>query len=338
MKRVSLRRALVASVAAGAALLAVAACSSSPASSTPSDAAAANSTAPFALRVGFISNTPTPVGPEGLAYHNGTLLKGLKSLGATSVSFTAFPNGPNLMAAMAGGSIDIGILGDTPAVTAKADGINTRLINQSFVGLDTYLYSSKGGPTSIAQLKGKTVATQVGSYMYRYLVTLLNQEGLSSSVKVTNIYTTAAAAALESGGIAAYAAPAGQETAILSNAGYSILDKASADHTSLLGTDVTVITAGELAAHPGLPHAWNEVRDQAIATMNANPTAYYTWAAAADQTSVSALETSSPLSGYPTTPFTSNGIGLLQDVNTFLQSNKLTKAAVSVTGWEVPTP
>ena len=131
-------------------------------------------------------------------------------MGVKNITFTAFPNGPNLTAAMAGGSIDIGILGDTPAVTAEAKGLGLRLVNQSFVGLDTYLYTPKGGVTSIEQLKGKTVATQVGSYMYRYLVSVLNEDGLSNSVKISNIYNTSADASLQSSGIAAYAAPAGQ--------------------------------------------------------------------------------------------------------------------------------
>lgn len=334
MKRTTLRRALAAAAAAGSVLLA-AACGTSSAAGTSSGS---GSQAGYTLRVGFISNTPTPVGPEGLAYHNGTLLKGLKSQGVTGITFTAFPNGPNLTAAMEGGSIDIGILGDTPAVTAEADGIKTRLVNQSFVGLDTYLYTPKGGVTSIEQLKGKTVATQVGSYMYRYLVSVLNEDGLSSSVKISNIYTTNALATLQSGGVAAYAAPAGQLTAVLSKDGYPIIDKASTDHKDLLGTDVTVISDSALAAHPGLPHAWNQVRTQAVATMNSNPSAYFSWASVADQTPVAALQASSPLSGYSSAPFTSTGVSLLEGVNSFLLSDKLTKTSVDIKSWEVPSP
>jgi sulfonate transport system substrate-binding protein len=327
-----LRRGLAAAAVAGTLLLA-AACSSSSAANGSS-----LSSSGFTLRVGFISNTPIPVGPEGLAYHNGTLLKGLKSQGVNNVTFTAFPNGPNLMAAIAGGSIDMGILGDTPAVTAEAAGIKTRLVNQSFVGLDTYLYTPKGGVTSIEQLKGKTVATQVGSYMYRYLVTVLNEDGLSSSVKISNIYTTNAVATLQSNGVAAYAAPAGQLTAVLSKEGYPVIDKASADHQNLLGTDVTVISDSALAAHPGLPHAWNQVRAEAVATMKANPSAYWSWASVADQTPLAALEASSPLSGYAATPFTATGLSLLQGVDSFLLSNKLAKSSVNIKSWEVPAP
>lgn len=340
MKRPSARHVLAAAATIGSVLLA-AACGS-PGSSGGAAAGTASSgsgaSAPFTLRVGFISNTPTPVGPEGLAYHNGSLLAGLKSQGVTNLTFTAFPNGPNLMAAMQGGSVDIGILGDTPAVTGAAKGVPVRLVNQGFIGLDTYLYTPKGGVTSLGQLKGKTVATQVGSYMYRYLVSLLDLDGLGDSVKVTHIYTTDALPSLQSGGIAAYAAPAGQLTAVLSKDGFPIIDKASVDHKNLLGTNVTVISNSALAAHPGLPHAWNAVRAAAIATMKANPNAYWSWASVAGQTPVPALQASNPMSGYHASPFTATGISLLEGVNSFLLSNKLTTTSVKIKAWEVPNP
>jgi NitT/TauT family transport system substrate-binding protein/sulfonate transport system substrate-binding protein len=256
----------------------------------------------------------------------------------TGITFTAFSNGPNLMAAIAGGSVDIGILGDTPAVTAAAKGVPVRLVNQSFVGLDTYLYTAKGGVASIAQLKGKTIATQVGSYMYRYLVSVLNQDGLASSVAISNVYTTAAVAALSSGDIAAYAAPAGPLTAVLSKQGFPIIDKASVDHRDLLGTLVTVISASALASHPGLPRAWNQVRAQAIATMKSNPSGYYSWASAAGQTTIPALEAAYPLSGDSSAPFTDSGVTLLRSVDGFLLSNKLIATSVDIKSWEVPTP
>jgi ABC-type nitrate/sulfonate/bicarbonate transport system substrate-binding protein len=329
----ALRRALVAAAAVGFLLL-IAACGSSSSSPQPGRSVSAS----FTLRVGILSSTPVPFGPEGLAYHNGTLLKGLNSQGVRRVTFVAFANGPNLTAAIAGGSIDIGILGDTPAVTAAAKGIKIRLVNQSFVGLNTYLYTPKHGVTSIAQLKGKTLATQVGSYMYRYLVSVLDQDGLTSSVKVTNIYTTTALAALSSGGIAAYAAPVGQLTAILSKAGFPIIDKASVDHRDLLGTLVTVISGSALAAHPGLPHAWNQVRAQAVATMKSSPSGYYSWASVAGQTPVPALEAAYPLPGYPSAPFTGSGVTLLRGADAFLLSNKLITTSISVNSWEVPSP
>jgi sulfonate transport system substrate-binding protein len=320
------KRKLATSVVAIASVAALAACSSSNAA-TPSSQS-------YSVTVGFISNTPTPASPEGYADQDGSLLKSLKASGITKVNWLPFKNGPDLTAALKGGSLDLGILGDTPAVTAKSTGVSTRLVNQESVGSDTWLFASKDGPTSLADLAGKTIATQVGSYMYRYLLALLDQQGLTGKVKVTHIYTTDALAALKSGGIAAYAAPAGQLTAALQTAGFPILDKASADHQDLLGTSLTVVAGSALAKHPGLPAAWNVARTAAIADANKNPTAYYDYAAKASGTTDAVVQQATPLSAYPSAAFTDAGVAKLTALNTFLVENKLTTAAVDVNSWK----
>ncbi|MDT4928238.1 MAG: sulfonate transport system substrate-binding protein [Pseudonocardiales bacterium] len=318
----------VAALVALVALTALAACSSASGANSKKDG--------YTLRIGFISNTPTPAGPEGWAEHTGILGPGLKAAGVKAVKFIPFKNGPDLSAAISGGSLDLATLGDTPALTAKAGGIGTRLVNQATVGQDTWLFTKKGGATSLAALRGKTIATQVGSYMYRYLVALLQQNGLAGQVKITHIYTTNAVAALQSGGIAAYAAPAGQLTAVLQQQGFPILDKASADHRDLLGTSVTVITNGALTAHPDLPAAWNAVRAKSIADLTANSDAYYAFAAKATGTTPDVVKGSIPVTNYKTEPFTPAGIALLQATDAFLAKNKLSKAVVDINGWKVP--
>jgi NitT/TauT family transport system substrate-binding protein/sulfonate transport system substrate-binding protein len=320
--------AVAAVVLAGALAGTLAACSST------SDAKAADGGA--TLRVGFISNTPNPAGPEGWADAHDELLPALKSAGIGKISWVPFKNGPDLSAAVQGGSIDLATLGDTPALTAKASGIDTYLVNQSAVGQDAWLVGAKG-VTSLEDLKGKTIATQVGSYMYRYLVALLQQKGLYDDVKITHVYTTNAVASLQSGGIAAYAAPAGQLTGVLTAQGYPVIDKASEDHTDLLGTGATIITKSELAAHPGLPDAWNAARSKAIGEINADPDAFYEFAAKASKTTVDVVKVAQPVTLYPAEPFTDKGLKLLQGTDEFLAENKLSKAVVDISAWRVPS-
>jgi sulfonate transport system substrate-binding protein len=324
MSTIRFRRMPAIVAAVTAATIAVAGCSQKTGASADSG---------YTLRVGFISTTPTPAGPEGWAQKNGTLLRGLKAAGVRAVKWVPFKNGPDLSAAVSGGSLDLSILGDTPALTAKANGIPTRLVNQSFVGSDTWLFAKKGGPRSIADLKGKTIATQVGSYMYRYLVALLKQQGIYDTVKITHVYTANAVASLQSGGIAAYAAPAGVLTAGLTKAGFPLLDKASADHPDLLGTSVTVITEKALKAHPTLPAAWNATRAAAVADVTAHPDAYYAFAANATGTTSAVVTTAQPISGYPAQPFTDSGLALLTGTDAFLAANKLAKADVDIAAW-----
>ncbi|WP_300681190.1 ABC transporter substrate-binding protein [Nocardioides sp.] len=313
--------------ALAALLLGASACGSS-------DSGAAGDKGGSTLRVGFISNTATPAGPEGWAEKTGTLEPGLTDAGISAVKFVPFKNGPDLSAAIAGGSIDLANLGDTPALSAKASGIPTRLINQGSVGTDAWLFAAKGGPTTLADLKGKTVATQVGSYMYRYLVALLEENGLSDSVKVTHVYTTDALASLQSGGIAAYAAPAGQLTAALEKQGFSVIDKAS-QHPDLLGSSLTVITEKALAAHPDLPAAWNKVRAAAVADMTAKSDEYYAFAATATGTDAAVIKATQPVSLYPSEAFTEKGLALLKGTNEFLISHQLEKDPVDLDAWKV---
>lgn len=287
----------------------------------------------FTLRVGFISTTGKPAGPEGWAAHRGKLLNSLKPAGVDALKWVPFKNGPDLSAALAGGSLDLATVGDTPGLTAKANGIGTRLINQSTVGLDMWLFAAKGGPRSIAELRGKTVATQVGSYMYRALVALLDQAGITDTVKITHIYTANAVAALRSGNVAAYAAPAGVLTAAMQQQGFPLLTKTSTEHRGLLGTSVTVISTKALQAHPKLPKAWNTARTAAVTDMQAHPAGYYRFAADATGTTPAVVRTATPISIYPAKPFTSEGLRLLEGTNRFLATHRLSKAAVDITTW-----
>jgi ABC-type phosphate/phosphonate transport system substrate-binding protein len=81
---------------------------------------------PSTLRIGFISPTNKKLltGPEGWAQNIGLLEKELGKYGVTSIEVYNFPNGPNLNEALAAGSIDVGIYGDTPAINAKSAGLN----------------------------------------------------------------------------------------------------------------------------------------------------------------------------------------------------------------------
>src|SRR4051812_35581483 len=76
-----------------------------------------NVSEPEALRVGFIgTGEHQPVGAEGWSYQRGLLAPALHKLGFADVSFIRFGNGPDLNEALSGGSLDLGIYGDTPAL------------------------------------------------------------------------------------------------------------------------------------------------------------------------------------------------------------------------------
>jgi sulfonate transport system substrate-binding protein len=289
---------------------------------------------PFTLRVGVISNvTGTVNGLEGWGNKQNLWVKGLKSAGITNIEWQTFPNGPNLDAALAGGSLDIGILGDTPAVTAKAQGASTRLINQDATGLDTWIFAKKNGPTSVDDLVGKTVAVPEGSYIYRTLLGILAKHHLTGKVTVSNLVSVPEGiAALNSGSIDAFAEQPNQP---LVAGGFPIIAKASKGYDNLLGSSLTVISTSAANAHPQLAAAWNKARGQVLANANANKTAYYQWDSGPTGDPVSLLQQILPLSGYNTATFTTSGDALLKSLNGFLLSQQITTNSVNVTSWKL---
>ncbi|MFZ1994877.1 MAG: ABC transporter substrate-binding protein [Solirubrobacteraceae bacterium] len=337
-------------VVAVAVAAAIAACgSSSSSSSTPtaSNAAAVSSTTAasssgassgssggsYTLNVGYIGTTGILTGPEGFAYSKGLLQQWLKQGGIAQIHLAQFANGPLLTAAMTGGSLDVGVVGDTPALIAESHGLPVKFIDQGEVGLEAWIVGKKG-ITSLSQLSGQTVARPQGSYMDRYLQGLLAQKGLTSKVHLTAMLLPQGIPAVESGALAAIALPAWEAGPLLAH-GSAVIAR-STDAPNLQGTEVTIATNKILAAHPNVAQVWNGARLKAIAYAKANAAEFYAFEDKAD-----ALKTPGqaqqflPLSLYPAANYTPAGLKLLQGTLNFLVSEK-EATAFSLDGWKAP--
>lgn len=332
------RRSLLAAVGALSAAAVLVACGSS--SSSPSTSASANSSAGsssasvgdgFTLNVGYIGTEGLLTGPVGFAYSKGVLQKWLKPAGVTSIKTAGFANGPLLTAAMTGGSVDIGIVGDTPALIAKSQGIAAQLINQDLVGNGAWIVAQKN-ITSLSQLAGKTVARQQASYIDRYLQGVLAQHGLTGKPTLVAMLQAQSIPAFESGRLDAVALPAYQGSEVAAK-GYNVLAK-SETTPSLQGTSLTIATNKILSAHPGIAAAWNAARIKAIAYAKANQSAYYAYMLKAEGIkSVAAAKQFLPVSLYPVPNYTAAGIKQLQGTLNFLVSEKEAKS-FSIQSWE----
>jgi sulfonate transport system substrate-binding protein len=287
------------------------------------------------LRLGFIgTGEAQPVGAEGWAYQQGQLTSLLERLGFSGLTFVRFANGPDLNEALSGGSLDVGIYGDTPALVGRAAGLPTRLINQSVVGMDAWLLTRADGPRSLDELVGKTVATSKGSYMNRYLAGLLLEKGLKDKVKFAHLLPADAQAALDHGDIAAYAAPA-QTAPLFVAKGARVLDRAS-DHTGLLGTSVTVVTETFLAAHADFPPAWNRSRRLAVDELKQHENEYYAYHAQTVRLPLDLVKAGFPLSLFEQEPLVRRGLELLEGTKRFLLSQGLAQRDFSINEWTVP--
>jgi sulfonate transport system substrate-binding protein len=287
------------------------------------------------LRFGYIGTAEaSPVGAEGFAFKQGGLLDELKRLGFQKPEFARFANGPDLNEALSGGSIDVGIYGDTPALVGRAAGLPTRLVNQAVVGMDAWLLAPAGGVSSIAELEGKIVATSKGSYMHRYLAGLLAERGLSGKVTLVHLLPADARAALDRGEIAAYAAPV-QTAPLLVSQGAKIIDRAS-EHPGLSGSSVTVVTEDFLRKHPTFPKRWNELRARAVSDLRQRADQYYAFHAETVRLPIDVVKQGFPLSLFHPEPLVPAGRSLLEGTKTFLVSQGLAQRDFDLGAWNVP--
>jgi sulfonate transport system substrate-binding protein len=301
------------------------------ASSSSTDPSSSASSDSYALNVGYIGTTGIFTGPEGFAYSKGLLQQWLKQGGVTNIKLAQFANGPLLTAAMIGGSLDIGVVGDTPALIANSHGLPAKIIDQGEVGLEAWIVGKKG-ITSLSQLAGQTVTRPQGSYMDRYLQGLLAEKGLTSKVRLTAMLLPQGVPAVEHGSLAAIALPA-WETGPLLSSGANVIAK-STDTPNLQGTEVTIATNKILAAHPNVAKVWNAARLKAIAYSKAHADEFYAFEVKADGLKTPAqAKQFLPLSLYPPANYTPAGLKLLQGTLNFLVSEK-EASAFSLDGWK----
>jgi sulfonate transport system substrate-binding protein len=329
---------------AGLALFALVPAALSCGGSTTGSAAASGGTggpaATGRLRIGFISTQKDFNGPEGFSYARGAFKAILGKAGISDVEVSAFPNGPPLSEAIKGGSLDVGIYGDTPAMVARAGGLPTRLVIQSTLDLEAFLLTKKdGGPTDVKDLGGRKVGVQKGSYIHRYLLGLLDGAGLKDKVTVSDLATTDAEAALTRGELDAYAAPA-PISHLLEAKGFPVIDRIRRDHPDLAGSSVTVVTQAYADANPALVAAWRQARAAAVAEVRAEPQAYYDFQARtqnlpADKLGPKLAEIY-PFDAYPTEPLIPRGRTLLEGTKRFLLDQKLVRSDFSIDDWLLP--
>ncbi|MCP9948141.1 ABC transporter substrate-binding protein [Actinomadura madurae] len=271
----------------------------------------------------------------GFLEQRGELLPELKAAGITKIKVATFPNGPDLNQALAGGSLDIGMYGDTPALIGRGQGLPTRLLSLNSVRLDAAIVAKKdGGPASLKDLEGKRIGVQTGSYIHRYLLGALEQAGVRPK-EIIHMYTPAIIAALEKDSIDAGGLVSADQVA-QEQKGYRSIDVASRDHPDLLGTSVTVVTEKYLAGHKDIVKVWQKAETKAVRASKAdwaNYTAYVgeTGGYAPDISIKTTLQDQ-----LPDEPFPAEGLKLLEGTKAFLVQQTLIKKDYTLDSWLAP--
>lgn len=292
------------------------------------------------LRIGYINSTgakegesPPIGGGEGWAIHNGLLQENLKEIGISNFEYYAFPNGPDLNEAIAAKEIDVGLLGDTPGILAKSTGYETTLIGLSGVNTNVWLVSNKKEViTDLQQLEGKIVGTAKGSYMYRYLLGLLKENGLEDSVQLVHMLPPDAQTSLENGDIAAFAAPTYTGPRLVKN-GFQVIQEATIDSPHLAGTSVTIARTAFLEENPEFSAVWAETRTESVKDLKENLDAYYAYYSEVSKQELDVVKASSPLETFNEESFPEDGLKLLEGTKDFLFEAELIRTDFEIEDW-----
>jgi len=142
-------------------------------------------------------------GPIFVVKQKGWMEEELKKNGV-AVKWASFAAGPPMNEALAAGEEDLGFMGDTPAIIARAAGQDTRIIalTSSAPKALALLVAKNSTILSPKDLKGKKVAVVKGSYAHHLLVLVLQNNGLTvDDVQVVNLSHADIATALVKGEI-----------------------------------------------------------------------------------------------------------------------------------------
>ncbi|TBW36261.1 aliphatic sulfonate ABC transporter substrate-binding protein [Siculibacillus lacustris] len=132
-----------------------------------------------------IGTTPTTFdAPLLLAKQKGFVEEELRKAGraSTTIEWVSFQAGPPMNEALAAGQIDIVAYGDTPALIGRSAGLQTRAVGIASSGWNSVslLVRSDSPIHSVAELKGKKVATQKGTTIHQFLITALAEAGIGA--------------------------------------------------------------------------------------------------------------------------------------------------------------
>jgi len=147
-----------------------------------SAAGAATEAPPKQLRIGFQKSAVNLV----ILKQQGALEK---RFAGTTVSWLEFPAGPQLLEALAVGSLEFGLTGDSPPVFAQAAGKDLVYVGaEPPKPLSSAILVKPGSSLhTLADLKGRKIALQKGSSAHYLMVRALDKAGLAWS-DITPIY------------------------------------------------------------------------------------------------------------------------------------------------------
>lgn len=203
-----------------------------------------NKTKPNEVRIGIL-NTPNDV---AVARNKGYFQKAFPN---KKVSFITFDSGVDANKALMSGGVDFATMGDTNGIVALTAGIPVKLlwINEMCGSNESLIVKKNSGIKSVADLKGKKIATPFASTSHYSLMITLKRAGLEHKVKLLDMDTQNIVAAWKRGNIdAAYT---WQPTlSQLQADGRVLVDSSDLSKAGYSTANITLVSKAFLKQHP----------------------------------------------------------------------------------------
>lgn len=189
------------------------------------------------------------------------------------VEWKVFSSGGDVNTAIQGGSVDIGLVGSSPVSRGLSTGIAYEVpwIFDEIGTAEALVVRNGSGIKTIADLKGKTVATPFASTSHFSLLAALKDAGVdASTVKIIDSENDAIDSAWHAGQIdAAYTWNPTQ--ADLRKTGTVLVTSADLAKKDQATYDLAVVTKKFASAYPAAVKLWVTQEDRAVKLLNSDP-------------------------------------------------------------------
>ena len=246
------------------------------------------------------------------------------------VTYSELTTGPEQTAALASGDIQfLFAVGATSVIMAAANGADIAIVDTYSRSPEAFmLVSGPDGPTTPAELAGRTIAGPKGTILHELLLAYLASGGLSiDDVNLVDMKIPEAQAAL-AGGSVDVALLAGPAAATMLADGYAMVT----DGTGLVGATIVVATSRTFAdEHPDVVRTFLEAHRAVLAYMDENPD---------EVLEMTAAETGLPLEAvramYPMYDFgwevTETDLAAMEATQDFMLANDMIERPVDIPG------
>lgn len=234
--------------------------------------------------------------PLYIAREKGWIEEALAEYGV-AVTWNDFESGPPMNESLASGDSDFGVIGDVPTVSAIAAGQQNEVVAIAAQAADSYavLVAADSDIASAAELKGRRIATVVGSTGHNLTQKFLGTAGLSiDDIELINISAGDAATVLANHEVDAVAIWEPNVTRLVDNGVAKII--AEGTDVGLAGTNTIVARKAFAEANPKIVSVVLEQYARAAAAIDTLDEE--TWAKVAEDLSLDVEQVKSILPKY----------------------------------------